>query len=306
MKWSLLLLLGLVAIAQIRADDTDLLDDFDLSDIADLDDSDEELLRQLEEKNLNNDLERENEIAAKLAADAAEQQNTILNPVVEIDPCDKMHCGAGRICQLNGNEAKCVCIPECPEESDVRRHVCTNKNETWPSDCSVYQQRCLCDTKSAGCRNPDNVHLHIDYYGSCHAQRDCSEEEMKDFPRRMRDWLFNVMRDLAERDELTEHYMQMELEAETNMTRRWANAAVWKWCDLDGDTDRSVSRHELFPIRAPLVSLEHCIAPFLESCDANNDHRVTLVEWGACLELDANDLEERCDDIQKSAPHLLG
>lgn len=198
-----------------------------------------------------------------------------------------MHCGAGRVCQVEGVEAKCVCIPECPEEKDLRRRVCTNKNETWSSDCAVYQQRCLCDNKAAGCLKPDNSHLHIDYYGECHAQKECTEEEMKDFPRRMRDWLFNVMRDLAERDELTEHYMQMELEAETNMTRRWANAAVWKWCDLDGDTDRSVSRHELFPIRAHLVSLEHCIAPFLESCDSNNDHRITLIEWGACLGLDA-------------------
>lgn len=253
-------------------------------------------------------------------------------PLILVDPCEKMHCGAGRVCQLEVVEAKCVCIPECPEEADVRRRVCTNKNETWSSDCSVYQQRCLCDTKAPGCLNPDNSHLHIDYYGECHAQMECGEEEMKDFPRRMRDWLFNVMRDLAERDELTEHYMQMELEAETNMTRRWANAAVWKWCDLDGDTDRSVSRHELFPIRAPLVSLEHCIAPFLESCDSNNDHRITLIEWGACLGLDAvsfflsfsffimynnvkfafcfflsqSDLNERCDDIQKTVPHLLG
>lgn len=117
--------------------------------------------------------------------------------------------------------------------------------------------------------------------------KECSEEEMNDFPRRMRDWLFNVMRDLAERDEIGEHYKAMEVEAETNLTRRWANAAVWKFCDLDGEPhDRSVSRHELFPIRAPLVTLEHCIAPFLESCDSNGDHRITLKEWGNCLELD--------------------
>lgn len=109
---------------------------------------------------------------------------------------------------------------------------------------------------------------------------------MSDFPRRMRDWLFNVMRDLAERDELTEHYKSMQIENETNLTRRWANAAVWKWCDLDGyPHDRSVSRHELFPIRAPLMSLEHCIAPFLESCDPNDDHRISLKEWGNCLKL---------------------
>lgn len=109
---------------------------------------------------------------------------------------------------------------------------------------------------------------------------------MKDFPRRMRDWLFNVMRDLAERHELPEHYMTLQMEAETNLTRRWANAAVWKWCDLDGHPhDRSVSRHELFPIRAPLMSLEHCIEPFFESCDTNNDHRISLKEWGICLEI---------------------
>lgn len=116
--------------------------------------------------------------------------------------------------------------------------------------------------------------------------QECKDEEMEDFPRRMRDWLFNVMRDLVEREEINDHYKAMELEAETNLTRRWANAAVWKWCDLDLSHDRSVSRHELFPIRAPLMSLEHCIAPFLESCDPNDDHRITLQEWGNCLKLD--------------------
>lgn len=78
-----------------------------------------------------------------------------------------MHCGAGRICQTKGEVAECICIPDCPEETDKRRHVCSNKNETWPSDCSVYQQRCLCNAKEAGCKNPDNIHLHIDYYGEC-------------------------------------------------------------------------------------------------------------------------------------------
>jgi hypothetical protein len=47
-----------------------------------------------------------------------------------------------------------------------------------------------------------------------------------------------------------------------------------------------VSRHELFPIRAPLMALEHCIAPFLDSCDVDDDHRITLKEWGKCLEIE--------------------
>jgi len=115
----------------------------------------------------------------------------------------------------------------------------------------------------------------------------CKEEDMADFPRRMRDWLFNIMRDLADRQELSSHYLKMQREAETNHTLRWTNAAIWKWCDLDGHPhDRTVSRHELFPIKAPLMALEHCIAPFLDSCDINNDHKITLVEWGKCLQLD--------------------
>lgn len=110
---------------------------------------------------------------------------------------------------------------------------------------------------------------------------------MSDFPRRMRDWLFNVMTDLAQSEDLPSKYKALQTEAESNITRRWTNAAIWKWCDLDGHPhDKSVSIHELFPIRAPLMSLEHCIAPFLESCDPNKDHRITLDEWGKCLQLE--------------------
>ena len=57
---------------------------------------------------------------------------------------------------------------------------------------------------------------------------------MADFPRRMRDWLFNVMRDMADRHDLSPHFLQMEREAEKDLSRKWANAAIWKFCDLDG------------------------------------------------------------------------
>lgn len=216
-----------------------------------------------------------------------------------MDPCLKVQCGAGRICQLDGDgEPQCVCIPTCAEESDARRKVCSNRNETWSSDCAVYQQRCLCQTNMEGCKGPENLHVHIEYYGECREMPECTKEEMVDFPRRMRDWLFNIMRDLADRDELTSHYMKMEREAESNMTRRWTNAAIWKFCELDGNPpDRSVSLHELFPIRAPLMALEHCIAPFLKTCDADGSHRITLQEWAKCLELDEDEIEDRCEQI---------
>lgn len=84
-----------------------------------------------------------------------------------VNPCEKIHCGAGRVCEANGNSATCVCIPECPEQSDPRRMVCTNRNETWNSDCEVYRERCLCDTDDALCKAEDLKHIHINYYGQC-------------------------------------------------------------------------------------------------------------------------------------------
>ncbi|XP_072929468.1 SPARC [Epargyreus clarus] len=219
------------------------------------------------------------------------------------DPCLKVHCSAGRVCEIDEHgDAVCNCIKECPYETDSRRKVCTHDNETWTSDCEVYRQRCHCLDGSDLCRGPQYHHVQIEYYGACREMPECSESEMADFPRRMRDWLFNVMRDMAERRELSPHFTRMEREAENNLTRRWTNAAVWKWCDLDAhDNDRFVSRHELFPIRAPLMALEHCIAPFLDRCDADNDHRITLNEWGACLQLDEYDLEDRCDELVDDA-----
>jgi len=81
---------------------------------------------------------------------------------------------------------------------------------------------------------------------------------MIDFPRRMREWLFHVMKELADREELNTQFSNNKMpHVESELNKKWARAAVWKFCDLDATHDRSVSRHELFPIRAPLMSLEH-------------------------------------------------
>ncbi|XP_022907618.1 SPARC [Onthophagus taurus] len=236
----------------------------------------------------------------KIDEDESKETETIDNRVPHVDPCASVLCSAGRICEINEeNEPACVCIVECPEETDPRRKVCSNFNETWPSDCAVYQQRCFCDLGDSRCKGENYKHTHVEYYGSCREMPDCTKEEMIDFPRRMRDWLFNVMRDLADRKELPNHFIKMELEAENNQTRRWTNAAIWKWCDLDGHpADRSVSRHELFPIRAPLMSLEHCIAPFLDSCDVDDDHRIALEEWTKCLGIEEDDFDVKCEELE--------
>ncbi|XP_050537452.1 SPARC [Daktulosphaira vitifoliae] len=232
----------------------------------------------------------------------AQLQNVRLvdEPKIQEDPCTKKHCGAGRVCKITeSEEAQCVCVSECPTETDIRRKVCSNRNETWGSDCEIHRMRCYCEEKSDKCTDPEYNHLHVEYYGMCKQMAECSDSEMEDFPRRMREWLFNIMQDLADREELSPHFTKMIKEAETNNTKRWANAAVWKWCDLDGyPHDKAVSKHELFPIRAPLMYLEHCIAPFFNKCDANDDHMITLEEWGNCLGLPQDLLEDECENLR--------
>ena len=71
-----------------------------------------------------------------------------------------------------------------------------------------------------------------------------------------------------------------------DLSKRWSNAAIWKWCDLDKDvtkdnnhtkgSENAVSRHELFPVRAPLQAMEHCIGKFLNQCDPDGNHFIEL------------------------------
>lgn len=219
------------------------------------------------------------------------------------DPCHEVYCAAGQECIINDDgEGECSCVSSCEEEIDPRRKVCSNMNETWVSDCELYRQRCICEDEEPTCLNSEYAHMHINYYGECQEFKECKQSELDDFPRRMNEWLFSIMRDMADRKALSEHYLELEKEAEEDPTKQWTNAVVWKWCDLDSHPrDRSVSRHELFPIRAPLMALEHCISTFLDSCDPNDDHYVSLKEWAACTKLsvdDTNKLESMCEDLR--------
>jgi hypothetical protein len=223
------------------------------------------------------------------------------NTFEQVDGCKDIHCGPGRECvPLPHNKAECKCIRDCPVESDLRRKVCSNHNETWDSDCVLYQMRCLCMDGDRRCHDDKYKHVHVEYYGICKAIEECTENEMEDFRDRMRQWLFNVMKELRNRKKLSDHYDQMEEKAEhaEDSRLRWSYAAVWKWCDLDSHPhDRKVSRHELFPLRAPLIALEHCIAPFFDSCDDDRDHSIDLKEWGKCLQVSPDAIDDECDGL---------
>lgn len=70
----------------------------------------------------------------------------------------------------------------------------------------------------------------------------------------MRDWLFNVMQELARREELHGPALRLEKEAEKKTSdRKWVNAVIWKFCDLD------VHPHDRYGeqnVRAKIISLK--------------------------------------------------
>ena len=95
------------------------------------------------------------------------------------------------------------------------------------------------------CPEPDKYkHSHIEYYGKvrntflfkiihkyppriffinffsgeCRTIPECKPEELVDFPRRMKEWLFNVMEELAERSELSPYYKDLQIEAKGELS----------------------------------------------------------------------------------------
>ena len=51
-----------------------------------------------------------------------------------------------------------------------------------------------------------------------------------------------------------------------------------------------VNNEEIARFVRSLKVLEHCIQPFLDHCDTDNDNKISSDEWGTCLGLDKDDM----------------
>ncbi|VDD94261.1 unnamed protein product [Enterobius vermicularis] len=220
-------------------------------------------------------------------------------PEPERNPCEDQVCGWGKECVVDKyGEPMCECISKCPsvDEDDPTVKVCASTNETFPSLCHLYREKCLCKKDIKKCENPANSKAHLEYLGSCKELERCTDELMIQFPTRMADWLFQVMRELKKRREL--HNLEWEellAEAENDDEKRHVYPVIWKFCDLDKKPhDKYVSHHELIPITAPVIPMESCIKPFLQSCDLDGDGNISIQEWGKCLGLKEGEIQERC------------
>lgn len=69
--------------------------------------------------------------------------------------------------------------------------------------------------------------MRINYYGECQEIGKCEPDVLTDFPRRMREWLYQVMATKIAKPELDSR------ENQDDFTGKWIDAVIWKFCDLD-------------------------------------------------------------------------
>lgn len=224
------------------------------------------------------------------------------------DPCGKLICKDGQHCRVTeAGDAQCVCLDSCAKYNDPRSAICSSRNVTYDSECEFYRQICLCEQNEKGCldRRIVTEDDHLDYYSTCMEIRQCESDELKAFPSRMALWLTNVMETLDKREELDIKFSDMH-----RRSRRSKNPEIvpilWEFCQMDTSKDRIVTRSELFPLIAPLKPLEHCIGDFLDRCDANSNGEITLQEWGHCLDLPDDSIEDICDGVESHHVRLQG
>lgn len=224
------------------------------------------------------------------------------------DPCSHLRCKDGQHCRLDAaGEASCVCMDSCAKYNDPRSAICSSRNVTYDSECEFYRQMCLCERNEEGCEDRQIVaeNDHLDYYSKCQEIRACEPAELKAFPSRMASWLTNVMETLDKREELEVKFSDMH-----RRSRRSKHPEIvpilWEFCQMDSSKDRIVTRSEFFPLIAPLKPLEHCIGDFLDKCDQDSNGEITLQEWGHCLDLPDDDIEDICDGVESHHVRLQG
>lgn len=212
------------------------------------------------------------------------------------NPCNTKRCQRGEVCVLDERDAVCVC-QTCDEARENDGKVCSRDNMTYATECHLDRDHCLCKNKQPGCSQTSRPYVRLDYYSECKELTKCPDDEFDNFPVRMRDWLFRIMTALAYRHELDEY---QELTESAMNDQSHTDAVIWKFCDLDKDPeDRHVTRRELMYIIASVKPMEHCLVPFLDSCDENDDGTITLVEWGTCLKIGHEAIQDKCKHQMK-------
>ncbi|XP_061692035.1 SPARC isoform X2 [Syngnathoides biaculeatus] len=229
------------------------------------------------------------------------------------NPCLQHQCKKGKVCEVDeGNTPLCVCQDPstCAPAEGPFEHVCGTDNKTYDTSCNFFATKCALEGTKKGHK------LHLDYIGACKDIEPCLDNELKQFPLRMRDWLKNVLVTLYERDQdndlLTEkqklrvkkiYENEKRLKAGEHTLDLLAHDFVknynmyifpvhWQFGQLDQHpADGYLTHSELAPLRAPLIPMEHCTTRFFQECDGDGDKYIALEEWAACFGIKEEDVD---------------
>ncbi|MEQ2213500.1 hypothetical protein XENOCAPTIV_016011, partial [Xenoophorus captivus] len=173
-----------------------------------------------------------------------------------------------------------VVVGEFDEAIEV---VCGTDNKTYDSSCHFFATKCTLEGTKKGHK------LHLDYIGPCKYIEPCLDNELNEFPLRMRDWLKNVLVTLYERDEdnnmLNEKQKLRVKKIYENEKRLQAGEHSLDLLAHDFEKNYNIylTHSEIAPLRAPLIPMEHCTTRFFEACDADSDKYIALEEWASCF-----------------------
>ncbi|XP_056333288.1 SPARC-like protein 1 [Danio aesculapii] len=179
----------------------------------------------------------------------------------------KCHSPIGSWCQVVKEEGvltpKCVCPSTCPRQ---RAPVCSVLGRTYSNECLLHKEACRKKRRIGKAHN-----------GACLvSETGCSKEEFGQFPYRLLDWFLLLSR-MGERytpaapsQSCLSHTQRMQL-------------AQRRFVLLDRNRDGKLSRRDLRKLHYKRMPLEHCAQRFFQSCDKNQNKKVTLREWTSCL-----------------------
>ncbi|XP_058497543.1 SPARC-like protein 1 [Solea solea] len=235
-------------------------------------------------------------------------------PDATAGPCDSFRCKRGKTCKLDAdNKPGCFCQEpsQCPPSVNEFDHVCGTDNKTYHTSCELFATKCNLEGTKRGPK------LHLDYTGPCKLIPACVDNELVQFPLRMRDWLKNVLLQLYELDTTSpgfltpkQHFRVRKLfESERRLHagdysvellaqdfeknyNLYIYPVHWQFAQLDQHpSDRFLSHSELAPLRVPLVPMEHCTSRFFQECDTDKDKQVSFEEWISCFGIRNEDMD---------------
>lgn len=214
--------------------------------------------------------------------------------LAENDLCANVECEAGERCIVTGDEAICECYEDCMIPTDERQKICSSANQTFESDCHFLRQKCWCNKNERQCIDLSIVNDKLDYYGACRYIEHCSDKERQIFIERMKIWLDEVLHILDERKDLDQKYFSLVKSADEMKAKKfekyWTAGVIFEFCQLDKSKDHSIQKEEIATLVSSIKSLEHCIQPFLDECDQNQDGIINEEEWGKSLGLSSDDM----------------